>query len=232
MTRRKGYARDLNAGFFDEEWWERGGGTRAGYNGITTLEGMNKSFVKEFLPIWGLKKGDRLLDLGWGAGWFVRYCLDAGIDACGIDISAYAIARGRELYELDDRIVEGSIHDLSVWPDGHFDFLYSQQVFEHLPERYADDLIAECRRVHKPGGAMWVGLVLRPPQMSEDDAHTDREPTHITVKHRGFWDARFMAAGYRLYPALEVAMIEKSTNWQSLRWDQLAYYLPDEEDAA
>lgn len=221
---------DLKADFYDEEWWERGGGDKPGYNGIVTLEGMNRDFANEFIPIWRLSKGDKVLDLGCGAGWFVRALLDRGFDAKGIDISAYAIKRGHELYGLKGRIFEGSVHDLSRWPDEGFDFIYSQQVFEHLPEQYVDALVHECWRVHKPGGAMWVGLVLRPPQLAESMPLSDRDPTHITVKHREFWDSQFVPVGYRLYPDLEVGMIERSRHWQELRWGQLAYYKPPAQE--
>lgn len=222
----KRFPKDLSAEFFNEKYWERGGGDKPGYAGLATLEGMNRDMAREFVPIFGLAKGAKLLDLGCGGGYFVRSLLDLGIDAWGIDVSEYAIRQGRELYDLRDRIFVGSVHDLSRWKDETFDFIYSQQVFEHLPEEFTINLVKECFRVHKPGGHMWAGLVLRSYDIPADQKVSDRDPTHITVKHKDWWNDLFLQAGYRLCPDLEIRMVEQSDIWKKLRWHQLAYYRP------
>jgi cyclopropane fatty-acyl-phospholipid synthase-like methyltransferase len=222
----------VTGAFFDEEYWERGGGVKAGYEGIDTLIGMNRDMADEFIPIFGLKKGMKVLDLGCGAGWFVRALLDRGIDAYGIDVSEYAVKKGWELYGLKGRTIIGSIHDLGRCEDRQFDFLYSQQVFEHLPEAYCINLAKECYRIHKPGGRMWSGLVMRPSWQVPDFHYSDRDPTHFTIKYKDFWNELFCAAGYRLCPEIEIAMIEKSPTWQKLRWHQLAYLKPEEGNQA
>ena len=45
-----------------------------------------------------------------------------------------------------------SMADLSPYPDGSFDLVYSGQTIEHVPEPVADDVIAETYRVLRPGG--------------------------------------------------------------------------------
>ncbi len=216
----------IDDSFFDENYFGDGDSPTAGYNGLLNLEGMNRDMAKDFAPIFGLKKGDRVLDLGCAAGMMVSNWQQAGIDACGIDISRYAIEWGRKRYGLDKRIFCGSIHDLSRWPDDSFDFIFSQQVFEHLPAALCKDLAAECFRVHKPGGRMWVGLVLRHPSIAPETEVIDKDPSHQTMQYKEWWDRLFCDAGYRLYWDLEIAMIERSAMWKKLRWHQLAYLKP------
>lgn len=55
--------------------------------------------------------------------------------------------------------VEYSFHsmaDLSAYDDGSFDLVYSGQTFEHVPEDVGDTVLAEVRRVLRPGG--WFAL--------------------------------------------------------------------------
>lgn len=218
----------IDGSFFDKNYWGDGDKPKAGYDGLLNLEGMNRDMARDFTPIFELKKGDRVLDLGCAAGMMVANWQQMGIDAYGVDISQYAIDWGRQRYGLGDRVFCGSAHDLREWPDAHFDFIFSQQVFEHLPETRCADLARECFRLHKPGGKMWVGLVLRPPSVALNVELTDLDPTHQTIRHKEWWDRIFCDAGYRLCWDLEIAMIEKSFMWKKLRWHQLAYYKPKE----
>lgn len=50
-------------------------------------------------------------------------------------------------------------HDVTrplPFPDAHFDAVYHAHLFEHLPPRQAPALLAECRRVLRPGGVLRV----------------------------------------------------------------------------
>ena len=46
-----------------------------------------------------------------------------------------------------------SMSDLSAYPDGTFDLVYSGQSIEHVPETEADHVLREVRRVLRPGGS-------------------------------------------------------------------------------
>lgn len=104
------------------------------------------------------KPGSRVLDLGCGIGDSVRLMLAAGYDAYGVDIGEWW-GKDNDAYWQDTPIPETRITQrLCVtdeksyrlpYPDGHFDFAMSSQVFEHV-FNYAD-VFRELARVLKPG---------------------------------------------------------------------------------
>ncbi|MFH1759995.1 MAG: class I SAM-dependent methyltransferase, partial [bacterium] len=119
--------------YIDKEYWEAG--TKSGYKDTDVCNWwwVNR-WLQCFTQVIGVSD-KRVLDLGCAMGGFVAGLLTWGADACGIDISDYAIRKGKEkLSYLNDRIFQGSCHDLSGWPSEFFDVIYSNQVFEHIPE--------------------------------------------------------------------------------------------------
>lgn len=87
----------------------------------------------------------RLLDFGAGSGAFVRACLDAGIDAVGVEQSESAIARALEFYgvRLLDSVPRESFDAITLW-----------DVVEHLRDPAA--LLAELRACLNPEGALFM----------------------------------------------------------------------------
>ena len=209
--------------YLDREYWEEGTTTgKSGYSGIYSLMGIAGAVAFQFTEALDLKK-KRLLDLGCGAGQAVRAFMDNGVDAYGIDLSEYAIEEGKKAFKLRERIFVGSIHDLSKWSDDSIDFLYSNQVFEHLPEKYVDRLVDECRRVLKPGGRMWVGLVLAlSPDPEGIRSADDPDDTHITIHYRSWWNEKFLSAGFVLDEQCMYA-VESTPIWMEYGWHQLGY---------
>ena len=97
--------------------------------------------------------GGRLLDVGCGSGLMLA-ALDRahglagrGWSLCGVDYSAHALEAAGDLPYAFARcnLEEGIPHG-----DGAFDVVYAGEVIEHV---YSPDrLLAECRRVLRPGG--------------------------------------------------------------------------------
>lgn len=76
--------------------------------------------------------GKRFLDAGCNIGTGVEAGRLVGLDAHGIDIGQESISSARKLYP-EGRYHAGPMESLP--PDwGQFDFVYSSEVFEHLPE--------------------------------------------------------------------------------------------------
>lgn len=101
-----------------------------------------------------------ILDFGCGAGEAVRAFRRAGYDAYGADPAL----------ESDDgclRRMRASNGYRLPFPDGMFDFVFSEQVLEHVSDHEA--ALAEISRVLKPGGA---SLHLFPPKCRVIEAHT------------------------------------------------------------
>jgi len=100
-----------------------------------------------------VRRGERVLDLGCGAGRFVAALRDAGADAVGIELAAAALERAeRNVAGADLRLLEpdGSL------PLGHgeVDLVWCSEVLEHVPDTAA--LLTEVRRVLKRGGRLLV----------------------------------------------------------------------------
>jgi SAM-dependent methyltransferase len=98
-----------------------------------------------------LRPGERVLDLGCGAGRFVAALRDAGADVVGVELAEAALERARRVAPgADLRRVEpdGSL------PVGHgeIDLVWCSEVLEHVPDTVA--FLTEVRRVLRPGGRL------------------------------------------------------------------------------
>ena len=128
------------------------------------------------------RRGERVLDLGCGAGRFVAALRDAGADAVGVEIAREALERARRNVPGSDlRLLEpdGAI------PLGHgeIDLVWCSEVLEHVPD--TTKLLTEARRVLKPGGRLLVtvpdhGLLRRTLiALARHDAHYDPLGQHV-----------------------------------------------------
>ncbi|MGI8779104.1 MAG: class I SAM-dependent methyltransferase [Solirubrobacteraceae bacterium] len=99
------------------------------------------------------RAGERVLDVGCGAGRFVAALNDAGADAVGVELAEAALERARgNVPGADLRRVapDGSL------PLGHgeVDVVWCSEVLEHVPDTIA--FLTEVRRVLRRGGRLLV----------------------------------------------------------------------------
>ena len=97
--------------------------------------------------------GERVLDLGCGAGRFVAALRDAGADAVGVEVAEAALERARAVAPgADLRLLEP---DGSIPLDhGSVDLVWCSEVLEHVAD--VAHLLQEARRVLRPGGRILV----------------------------------------------------------------------------
>jgi 2-polyprenyl-6-hydroxyphenyl methylase/3-demethylubiquinone-9 3-methyltransferase len=99
------------------------------------------------------RAGERVLDLGCGAGRFVAALAAAGADPVGVEVAEAALERARAVAPgADLRLLEpdGSI----PLEHGSVDLVWCSEVLEHVAD--VGYLLAEVRRVLRPGGRLLV----------------------------------------------------------------------------
>jgi len=141
----KNKAADL-AKKWDFDYWD--GDRRINYGGYKYMEGRWEKVAKLMIDHYGLKAGDKILDIGCGKG-FLLYDFTKilpGIEIYGIDISNYAIENSKE--EIKDKLIYGNATSLP-YEDNYFDFVFSLNTFHNLECYDLFDALKEMERVGK-----------------------------------------------------------------------------------
>ncbi len=128
------------------DYWD--GDRRICYGGYRYMPGRWAPVAKAMIDHYGLKAGDKVLDIGCGKG-FLLYemsLLVPDLEICGIDVSDYAIANAKE--EIKDRLQLGNANALP-FPDKQFDLVFSLTTLHNLHNYDLDCALREMERVGK-----------------------------------------------------------------------------------
>ena len=128
------------------DYWD--GDRRINYGGYRYMEGRWDKVAKAMADHYGLKPGDRVLDVGCGKGFLVFDFTKVipGIDIRGIDISSYAIEHAK--IEVKPKLEVANATSLP-FPDGYFDFVYSLNTLHNLHNYDLEKALREIERVGK-----------------------------------------------------------------------------------
>lgn len=128
-------------------YWD--GDRKFGFGGMH-YDGRYAPVAKAMANHYKLKPTDKIIDIGCGKGFLLHEIKKhAGASCIGTDISEYAITHGM-----------GSLAKMPCtqlkFPDAHFDFTYSINVFHNLSYADLKKAIQEMMRVTKPDGNSYI----------------------------------------------------------------------------
>lgn len=130
---------------YGQEYWD--GDRKFGFGGYR-YDGRWFPLAQTIAKHYGLKSGDRILDVGCGKGYMLYEFQRAvpGLKIAGIDISTYAIENAKE--EVKPFLQCGNATKLP-FPDKSFDFVYSNTTLHNLYNYELHDAVKEIERVGK-----------------------------------------------------------------------------------
>ena len=128
------------------DYWD--GDRKICYGGYRYMEGRWEKVARAMVEEYGIKPGDKILDVGCGKGFllydFTKVVPD--LELHGIDVSEYAIANAKD--EIKDRLQIGNATSLP-YPDNYFDFVFSITTLHNLHCYDLDKALREIERVSK-----------------------------------------------------------------------------------
>jgi SAM-dependent methyltransferase len=104
-----------------------------------------------------------VLDFGCGVGRLSQALADYADEVVGVDISAPMLEVARRIDRTQGRctFVHNDAPDLSRFPDGHIDLVYTVLVLQHLPRPVIEHYLAELLRVLRPDGTAVIQVPTR-----------------------------------------------------------------------
>ena len=187
--------------------------------------GISQYFARAFDP------GNRILDIGAGAGGDLAWLVSEGYQAYGMEPVAEMRAEAIRAHpELRERLVEGSLPD--DLPDltsigGPFDGAICAAMLQHLPRATLFDAVFSLRRLLRPGGRVLASI----PSLRTDIDEKGRDPFGrlFSGVQAGELELLFQRAGFR---TLERWGEEDSLGRGGVvRWATLLFELADDGEA-
>jgi len=130
---------------YGKDYWD--GERRYGYGGYK-YDGRWYPIAAEMAEHYGIKPGDRILDVGCGKGYLLYEFTQAvpGVEVAGIDVSEYAVANAKE--DIKEFLRVGDAIDLP-YEDNAFDFVVSMGTLHNLYNYQVHRALQELERVGK-----------------------------------------------------------------------------------
>jgi SAM-dependent methyltransferase len=136
---------EQNIEFWDRAW----NGVKQPYTQMPDLP-----YIQEIPVKLGAGNVKRVLDLGCGSGWLTIFLGREKFDVVGVDLATHAIELGRQWAEQENLPVKFEVADISrlEYPDGSFDAVVANSIFEHLTYELADSTLQKLRKLLRPDG--------------------------------------------------------------------------------
>lgn len=137
----------IKAREYELDYWD--GDRRFGYGGYRFIEGRWAPVAKALIDIYGLKSGDKVLDVGCGKG-FLLYELKKilpGLDVTGFDVSQHGLANAHEAVRAN--LFTYRAQDPYPYGDKQFDLVISLGTLHNLRVFELEAAVQEIERVGK-----------------------------------------------------------------------------------
>jgi SAM-dependent methyltransferase len=160
-----------------------------GYGGYR-YDGRWQPVAKDIITHFGLKPGDRVLDVGCAKGFLVKDLLALGIDAYGLDKSHYALMHCEP--EVVGRLHLGSADNLP-FPDRSFAAVLSLNTIHNLPRERCKLALQEIQRLAPGKGFVQVDSYRTLEQKAVFESWV------LTAEYYDYpegWETLFREAGY------------------------------------
>jgi ubiquinone/menaquinone biosynthesis C-methylase UbiE len=160
-----------------------------GYGGYR-YDGRWQPVARDIVEHFGLKPGNRVLDVGCAKGFLVKDLLALGIDVYGIDVSEYAMMKCEP--EVIGRLHIGSADHLP-FPSASFQAVLAINTIHNLPRERCKIALSEMQRLAPGKGFVKVDSYLTPEQKQIFESWV------LTAEFHGFpdeWISLFKEAGY------------------------------------
>ena len=174
---------------FGPEYFD--GDRTQGYGGYR-YDGRWVPVAETFRDHWGLKPGDRVLDIGCAKGFLVKdlMVVSPGLEVIGLDISEYALTHCES--EIRGRLTVGNAAWLP-FPDSSFRAAISINTIHNLEGDLCVQAVREMQRVAPGGGYIQVDSYRTP---EERALFLEWVLTAKTHDDPDGWKALFATAGY------------------------------------
>src|SRR4051794_35857990 len=157
-------------------------------------------------------RGQRVLDLGCGQGWFTRQLAEYGAKVVGIDFSAGQIANAQRHEAAHPLGIQYQLLDATQisahWPPGSFDLITACMSLHDSP--HTADILSAGRQVLAPEGRVAFSIV----HPVIGGPHTDWERGEDGQKGARRVDRYFETGPY----VLNWRMARLTTHWSTPQW--------------
>jgi ubiquinone/menaquinone biosynthesis C-methylase UbiE len=174
---------------FGFEYWD--GDRKYGYGGYR-YDGRWRSVARDIIAHFGLRAGQRVLDVGCGKGFLVKDLMleCPGLEVFGLDISRYALLHCER--DVIGRLHLGTAESLP-FPDGAFNCVLSINTIHNLPRPRAMIALREIQRLSSGRAFVQVDSYHTPQQKALFESWV------LTAEYHDYppgWISLFADAGY------------------------------------
>ena len=144
------------------------------------------------------KKGDRVLEIGFGSGRDLVRLLEMGVDALGVDpCRAFVDLAAKTFSKLEKRVYTGHLPDgLDRFQISAFNGILCSAVLMHIADADLDASFAAMDRLLKPGGNLLISIPGNRPDMDQHDR--DSKGRLMVLRPRRQYMERFSVQGFTL----------------------------------